>query len=148
MEFSVERADIGSLQTTRPNTVAGSGTDDGFGSILKAASTDTASPLDQAERLAGTRISAPPGGCGCDALAAQVAPDAPAEIPPTDRSVDLRFTVRAGDMLFLAGAEGSDERQHLAVARNATDMIGVTDQGVVEVQPIRWDRVLGLWPPR
>jgi len=108
-----------------------------FASAIEAATSPSAETTRAAEELIGTQIRPPAGGCGCDALAATVTAS------PEPVRLDASRAVQSGDLLELAEDDRLG-RPHLAVARSTLEMISVGGDGVVRVEPIPFDRLLGL----
>ena len=123
----------------------------GFGATIAAEIGEQSSTLERAEDLIGTRIRAPEGGCGCDALIGTVAPS-PATSPriddptrpmtrePAGVSQQTR-DVSPGRILVLDDPSDLGDHLHQAILRNATEMIAANRSGLVEVLSIPWDRV-------
>ncbi len=123
---------------TSPPPSAGANTGS-FSASLEAAQASPIESLRASEQLVGTVIQAPPGGCGCDALAAAAGATVdPAKVTSASRRAE------PGDLLVLRDGEEAASRLHLAVARSMLEMIAVGRDGVVRVEPIPFDRLIGL----
>lgn len=143
------------LRSVEPRVTTPASTTD-FGSMLgrevAAAGTRPAGP----DALVGQQLAPPPGGCSCDAMAATTAPAAaasPVRSPGATSMPDLGTAVsispaavQPGDVLGLdSGVAG--ERLHLAIVRNAFEMLRPDANGVVGIATIPWDRVRDIRRP-
>lgn len=124
----------------------------GFAATIAAEIGDQTSTLERAEELIGTRIRAPEGGCGCDALVgtAMQAPAPSAVAEPVQARPVMREPVAAisqprdvspGRILVLDQPSELGDHLHQAILRNATEMIATNRNGLVEVLSIPWDQV-------
>ena len=155
IDFSVPN----DTRTAAPRTNPSSS---GFAATM-AAEVGGTSTLERAEELIGTRIRAPEGGCGCDALVSTVMPSPP---PAADRSLERSpavtmptamptarptatpaaalsqaWDVSPGRILVLNDPNDLGDHLHQAILRNATEMIAANRNGLVEVLSIPWDQV-------
>ena len=136
--LAVQRATpAGDAFPARPISPSGDPRDTSFAAAIETATSPSAETARSAERLIGTQVRAPEGGCACDALAAS------ASASPEPVRVDRGATIEPGDLLELS-EPGNFGRSHLAVARTAREMIAVQSDGVVRVSPIPIERLLGL----
>lgn len=135
------RLDLG----PRAEVAADEGAGVRFDAVLAQERTSAAggsAPAKSVEALIGTTVSAPSGGCMCDAMAASIT--APSVAGPVARPTlpvqATPFSVRAGDVLSIdSGTDG--ERLHLAIARSALEMLTPGTDGVVRAVPIPWNQV-------
>jgi hypothetical protein len=133
----------------RPTTAGGD-----FAAAISAETGESRTKLERAEALVGTRIRAPEGGCGCDALISTVAPPeaaakATAQLPDVAERAPLPSELEPGSIISFSPA--SDERGsvsndltdhlHRAIVRNASEMITANEDGMIEVLGIPWRRI-------